>query len=497
MRVAFSRTRYSGKQIFEFLVAESGIIGMPGSTFTQPSGAPYNPENRKFALLVVVASAFLVFASLLGCGISRELTAIVDELNAKGEYSQARAYVEEHAKDYGKRNRLLYQLDRGMLAFSAGEFSEAIQAFEEAERIMDELYTISLSQEATTFVINDNTAPYRGEDFESVMVNLFLALSYANLSQIEEALVEARKVDSKLTAINLQYSESQKNGYQEDPFARLLMGILYEMGRSSDDLNDAYISYNLALQGYESEYQRFGLAIPQVLVENALSTAEFMGEEEEKRLRERFPFKQYLPLVERKEKAEVFGLHLNGRAPVKEPDLVVLPMADGFFVKLAFPRYKSVPKTIVGARLYAKPLEEDTAFQANFSMAEPIGRIAVENLEDRRVRIAAKTLARVTAKYLAIKAAQQEVSEKHGGLAGLLTIITGNFLAFASEEPDLRSWRTLPEEILISKLTLPPGTYEFWADCFTASGGVVRRVEFGERELAPGEKIFLQLRTTE
>ena len=470
---------------------------MPGSKSTQPSVKPYTPENRRFALFVVVASAFLFLASLSGCGISREITSTVDELNAKGEYAQARAYVEEHAKDYGKRNRLLYQLDRGMLAFSAGEFREAIQAFEEAELIMDELYTISLSQEATTFVINDNTAPYRGEDFESVMVNLFLALSYANLAEIDEALVEARKVDSKLTAINLQYSESQKNGYQEDPFARLLMGILYEMGQTANDLNDAYISYSLALQGYESAYQRFGLAIPQVLVENALSTAEFMGVEEEKKLRERFPAQQYLPLVERKEKAEVFGLHLNGRAPVKEPDLVVLPMPDGFLVKLAFPSYKPVPRTIVGARLYAKPLEDDTAFQADFSMAEPIGSIAVENLEDRRVRIAAKTLARVTAKYLAVKAAQREVNEQFGGLAGLLTGVTGNLLAFASEEPDLRSWRTLPAEILISKLTLPPGTYEFWAECITASGGVIRKVELGKRELAPGEKILVQFRTTQ
>lgn len=474
---------------------------MPGSKSTQPSVKPHNPENRSFALLLVVTSTFLFLASLLGCGISRELTATVDELNAKGEYSQARAYVEEHAEDYGKRNRLLYQLDRGMLAFSAGDFREAIQAFEEAEQIMAELYTISLSQEATTFLINDNTAPYRGEDFESVMVNLFLALSYANLSQIEEALVEARKVDSKLTAINLQYSESQKNGYQEDPFARLLMGILYEMGQTANDLNDAYISYSLALQGYEAEYQRFGLAIPDMLVENALATAEFMGEEEEKRLRERFPTQHYLPLAERKEKAEVFGLHLNGRAPVKEPDLVVLPMPDGFLVKLAFPGYKPVPRTIVGARFYAKPLEDDTAFQANFSMAEPIGRIAVENLEDRKGRIVVKTIARVTAKYLAVKAAQQAAREAggrdYGALAGFLTGITGNILAFASEEPDLRSWRTLPEEILISKLTLPPGTYEFWAECFTASGGVVRKVELGKRELAPGEKILLQFRTTE
>ena len=203
--------------------AESGIMTMPGSKSTQPSVKPHNPENRRFALLVVVASAFLFLLSLLGCGISREITTTVVELNAKGEFAQSRAYVEEHAKDYGKRNRLLYQLDRGMLAFSAGEFREAIQAFEEAELIMNELYTISLSQEATTFLINDNTAPYRGEDFESVMVNLFLALSYANLSHIEQSLVEALKVDSKLTAIKLQYSESQKNCYQEDHIKKFLI----------------------------------------------------------------------------------------------------------------------------------------------------------------------------------------------------------------------------------------------------------------------------------
>lgn len=471
-------------------------MGMPESKVTQTSVRPHTLENLLCALLLVV-SAFFFLASFSGCGISREITSTVDVLNEKGEYAQARTYVEEHAKDYGKRNRLLYQLDRGMLAFSAGEFREAIQAFEKAERIMDELYTISLSQEATTFVINDNTAPYRGEDFESVMVNLFLALSYANLSQIEEALVEARKVDSKLTAINLQYSESQKNGYQEDPFARLLMGILYEMGQTANDLNDAYVSYSLALQGYETEYQRFGLAIPQVLVENALSTAEFMGAEEEEKLREKFPAQTYLPLGERKDKAEVFALHLNGRAPVKEPDLVVLPMPDGFLVKLAFPSYRPVSRTIVGARLYAKPVEDDTAYQANFSLAEPIGRIAVENLEDRRGRIAAKTLARVTAKYLAVKAAQREASEQFGGLAGLLAGVTGNLLAFVSEEPDLRSWRTLPAEILISKLTLAPGTYAFWAECLAASGGVVRKVDLGERDLKPGEKILLQFRTTE
>jgi len=270
---------------------------------------------------------------------------------------------------------------------------------------------------------------------------------------------------------------------------------------SSANLNDAYISYSLAIKGYDSEYRRFGLSAPGILAENALSTAEFMGEEQQEQLRQRFPSQQFPSLVERKEKAEVFGLHFNGRAPVKKPATVVFPMPDGFLLKLAFPAYQKIGRTIVGARLYAKPLEDDIAFHATFTVAEPIGKIARENLEDRKGRIAAKTLARVTAKYLAVKAAQKAAKDAagrdHGALVGFLTGIAGNIFAFASEEADLRSWRTLPAEILISKLTLEPGSYEFWAECVDASGRVIRKVELGKRSLEEGEKVLLQFRTTE
>ena len=429
------------------------------------------------------------------------LTATVDGMSARGEFSQALSYVEEHQEDYQNRNSLLFHLDEGMLAFSVGDYEKAVQAFTVAEQLMDELYTISLSREATTFLINDNAAPYRGEDFESVMINLFLALSYANLSKIEDALVEARKIDSKLAAINLQYDEEHQNAYREDPFARMLTGIFYEMGKTSADLNDAYISYSLAINGYEREYQRFGLSVPTILVENGLSAAEFMGKREQNQLQQRLPLQQFPSLAERKEKAEVYGLHLNGSAPVKEPATIVFPMPDGFLVKLAFPTYMDVQKRIIGGRLYAKPLEGDRDFHATFTVAEPISKIAKENLEDRKARIIVKTIARVTAKYLAVKeaqrAAQKAGGQNYGALAGFLTKITGNILAFASEEPDLRSWRTLPAEILITKLTLEPGTYQFWAECYDASGETVQTVELGERVLRAGDKVILQFRTTE
>lgn len=457
----------------------------------------YRYWNRRLAFLVVLAVAGLLLTSLSGCAGPRKVYTTVDDLNAQGEFSQARSYVEEHAKDYGKRNRLLYLLDRGTFAFSTGDFREAIISFTEAEQLMSELYTISLSQEATTFVVNDNTAPYRGDDFESVMVNLFLALSYANLSEVDEALVEARKVDSKLTAINLQYAENEQNAYREDPFVRLLMGILYEMGQTSTDLNDAYISYIKALQGYDSEYQRFGVSFPEPLVENLLSAASFMGRAELRKVQQRFPSYRFASRADRKETAEVYVLHLNGRTPIKQEDVIVVPTPDGQVVKVALPRYEKIPGRIVGARLHALPELGKQQFVADFRVAEPIGGIAIESLQNRRLRIYAKTLARVTAKYLAVREAQRSAGDQFGGLAGLLTKVTGDLLIFVSEQADLRSWRTLPEEILISKVTVPPGSYQIWAECLDASGGFVEKVEFGRRELKAGDKILMQFRTTE
>lgn len=457
----------------------------------------YRYWNRRLAFLVVLAVAGLLLTSLSGCAGPRKVYTTVDDLNAQGEFFQARSYVEEHAKDYGKRNRLLYLLDRGTFAFSTGDFREAIISFTEAEQLMSELYTISLSQEATTFVVNDNAAPYRGDDFESVMVNLFLALSYANLSEVDEALVEARKVDSKLTAINLQYAENEQNAYREDPFVRLLMGILYEMGQTSTDLNDAYISYIKALQGYDSEYQRFGVSFPEPLVENLLSVASFMGRAELREVQQRFPSYRFASRADRKETAEVYVLHLNGRTPIKQEDVIVVPTPDGQVVKVALPRYEKIPGRIVGARLHALPELGKQQFVADFRVAEPIGGIAIENLQNRRLRIYAKTLARVTAKYLAVREAQRSAGDEFGGLAGLLTKVTGDLLIFVSEQADLRSWRTLPQEILISKVTVPPGSYQIWAECLDASGGFVEKVEFGRRELKAGDKILMQFRTTQ
>jgi hypothetical protein len=82
-----------------------------------------------------------------------------------------------------------------------------------------------------------------------------------------------------------------------------------------------------------------------------------------------------------------------------------------------------------------------------------------------------------------------------GEWPGLIIAGVGNLLMLASEQADLRSWRILPAKILISKLTIPAGSYSFWAECIDNSGKVIGQLELGTRELKAGDMVFLQLTT--
>jgi hypothetical protein len=78
--------------------------------------------------------------------------------------------------------------------------------------------------------------------------------------------------------------------------------------------------------------------------------------------------------------------------------------------------------------------------------------------------ISVKAVARAVVKYAladgAWLGARAAVGKDEAGqLIGMLVGGLAHVLAIASEEADKRSWRTLPDEIQIARLWLPPGEY--------------------------------------
>ena len=428
---------------------------------------------------------------MASCAQDQSIYLKINGLARSGKYDAAAKLVEKNRKEYGDRNLVLFNLDRGILYHYAGSFKKSNQAFEQAERRIDDLYTESVSRIAASFLINDNTIPYSGEDFESVIINIFRALNYVQLGDVEGALVEARKVNLKLVVINSRYEEGKKNVYTEDAFARMLMGVLYEMGGSRDELNDAYISNKLAYKAFKGDFQtNYGVGVPALLGSNLLTTASFMGSQEVQEAKGLFPSTDLIPLREKRKKGHLYFIHFAGQSPVKVEHHIRAPMPDGYVVKIAFPRYQKVPYRISGARIRVDGLGGTT-----LELVEPLGVIAMASLENRKTRIAVKAIARATTKYLVRKAAEKEAEARGGAGMGLLASIAGAVLAEVTEVADVRSWRTLPDRILIGRLSLPPGTHSLTVEYTSSGGGVVSTRIIKNVKLRAGQTKFFLLHT--
>jgi hypothetical protein len=350
------------------------------------------------------------------------------------------------------------------------------------------LFTTSISGEVGAFMVNDNTLPYRGEDFESVVINIYRALNYARLDDLEAALVEARKVDLKLTQINRQYAPEDRNAYREDAFARLLMGIFYEEEGTREDLNDAYISNRLALSIYQRSFAPdYGATAPEVLKRNLVTTATFMGPEELAQAREATGLEPG-SLDERRRAARLVLVHYAGRSPVKVENSLTT-VVDGNLLRVAFPGYRARSYLIHGSRARI-----DAETVVRLEEGQPTGAIAMRNLADRRGRVAAKAIARAVTKYVANRRLQKNAQDQGGG-AGLLAFVLGNVYAVATEQADLRAWQTLPDKILIGSTFVAPGVHRVVVEYLTSGGGVVSTRDLGEMELAPGTVRFIILHT--
>jgi hypothetical protein len=410
------------------------------------------------------------------------------------DYDSAYKLVKESKKAYAQRNAALYYLDEGIISHFAGRYGDSNQSFSKAESIMEELYTKSLSKEAASFLISDLTISYRGEDFERAMVNLFMALNYVGLGRWEDALVEARKVDSKLMVINSQHEEEKRNVYKEDGFIRFLMGAFYE---AEGEINDAFISYRKAEEIYRNDYlPNYGVHAPSFLIEDLLISANAMGfHDEVAEIQRQYPQVEPISFADKTELAEVFFIHYNGPGPEKVEEHFLVPMPDGFVVKIAYPKFDKRSYRISHGEITLSNLESDQPFQFPTVLMEDVASIAVTNLENRINRIKAKAIARATVKYLASKGAEKAAKEQGGELLSLIVKASANIASLATEQADLRQWRLLPAEIRVGRAMIPPGQYSGTIEFIDSYGAFISSREIRPFSVDDTEKKFFIFRT--
>ena len=203
-------------------------------------------------------------------------------------------------------------------------------------------------------------------------------------------------------------------------------------------------------------------------------------------LREKFRGTNYISLKEKRAKAQVYLIQYVGFSPVKHQVAIPIPLPDGNIVQLAFPTYdKRVYEDSQGI-LKAVTFNNQLSIQSETKLTEDIGSIAIQNLDNRKTRIIAKSVGRAVGKYIVEKTAERSLEHKYGEDASVAFKLISSIYNIASEQADLRSWQTLPDQIRVARLILKPGDYELFFDQLT----------LGQMTLHAGETKFLILRTS-
>jgi hypothetical protein len=395
---------------------------------------------------------------LAGCSNIEALQREVDANIARGNYRQAVEQIRRNEELYGEKDAVLYNLDLGLMYHYLSEPDSSNTYFLRAEKKIDDLYTRSISQEILSFVINDKILPYEGEDFEKVMVNVFLALNYAEKGLPDEALVEARKVDLKLREYARQYDG--KNTYQEDAFIRYITGALYE---SAGEINDAFIAYRNSYLTYKTYDKNYGVSAPSFLLDDIVRTATLMGFDEEKEEYEKRGGKKF-DRRQAKDIGSILVVTYVGQAPKKEEikPTVSIPDTAGILhtFQIALPKF--VPRYLGGREYFVEVVSSRDSLDSLVvkpELAQDITAIAGKALDERLSLIYLKAGGRALLKFLAAEKAKSDLKKNESKLANIFGSIAIDLLIGATEQADTRTWRTLPAQIHLARMNVKQGHY--------------------------------------
>lgn len=464
--------------------------------------------------------SLLVCVLLSGCSGSMSHYAGVDRSLSAGNPGQAVEIIQSAKKAYGKKNRLLYLLDHGMVLHLAGQFQESNEILEEAYTLVEDLYTKRLRDEASALLVNEAQKPYEGTPQEHVLIPVIKAVNYAMLQQWPEALVEGRRIDHRLNVLH-DRQEGTEN-YQEDPFARYLVGFLYDM---TGDLNNAYVGYRKAEQVYEDSLAWSRVALPDLLKADLIRTAERLGlKDEAGEYREKYPeVIDSIPSTDSDPdsgKAQLLVLSYLGKGPKKEDLLIDVPVSldalhlvaltkpgfagsrrsrrggevllygiHGRIARIALPRFSLQQNSLAYDRIQVKAGPTDMSARSQHMY--DISAVAEKNLADDYDGLVLRAVARTAMKMSAAEGlglgARALSGRNNRDWIGPLVGGIARIFALATEEADIRSWRTLPGAIQMTRLWVEPGEYSVSIQSMDTQGRKAGEVHHTRLQLKPGE----------
>jgi hypothetical protein len=370
---------------------------------------------------------------------------------------------------YPEKNAVSLFLDMGLLEHYAGRYKDSSQSLQEAERLIQEAFTKSITADIASYVVNDNTKEYPGEDFEDIYINVFNALNYYNRGDIDGALVEIRKLtlsSGKLDMLSRKYENARRSAgdgamntlnkygasmnnalpqgspvnYSNSALARYLSVLFY---LSNGNIDSARIEFEQFQAAFASNPKVYYHSIPK-------SAADIRT------------------VPDGKARLNVIGF--TGLSPVKEEGQFTAFFPFTYFILcqpvFKLPRFVKRPSAINRIEII---VEGEGGGKFNLELLEDMGAVIEETYNARFANIFFKTYIRLLTKYAAADVAANIARERSGDLAGLAAAIAGKVSADATEGADIRMSRYMPDKAYVGGINLEPGTYNITINYYSGS----------------------------
>lgn len=357
-------------------------------------------------------------------------------------------------------DQLIYLFDRGTVRNMAGRYEESIRDFLLADKLAEIKDYTALATEVASIITNDRIIHYKGEEFENVLISVYLALDFASLGRDDDAIVSCRRVNRKLELLR----DEGKRDYRLNAFAQYLAGLLFERQRN---WNFAYVDYKKTKElvpdfsPLKADLVRGALKLDSSSDLHRWKRTLGVTEEEVKNVSKSL-----------RQMGSVALLYQNGFAPEK----IVSPSWS------ELPEYRRRFNRHRAANLYL-----DGKWVARTEILYDVEAAAFENLRQKYATYLTKRIAGVVAREVI----GNKVDEKHPGLGSMIKIA----MAVASQ-PDLRSWLTLPKDFQVARVQVKPGKYKATVRLETVDGTQEAEKDLGEIEVKrPGDVAIVQHRS--
>lgn len=448
------------------------------------------------------------------------------------EQSVRSGKISDGIKNYKKinqstRNAIQWKMDLALLQHFDGQYEDSIVLLNDVHELMEESVTKSITQGIGVAVLNDNVASYVATAYEYLFVNAFNALNYYRAGDLEEALVEVRRISNKQREYMSKYGDAIKSDAQVaiDKMKSDSTEDAKTLGVNMDAINSKsppaptddviyrdssfarYVSMVFRMMSGDEDNARVDASVlasmnPEISIGNELFFDKASG-------KGRIEFLAFGGLIgKRQEKVLYFPRDFLSLPfiflRIKDIDI------PAFRIKFAYPIYNS--NNNINAVASVRVIFSDGS-TCNLSLLENFNQALEKDVASKSlsaftrsvIRSISKKAVAVTAGAVSLYAAKQELAKQKKANRGrsnlssdliyALTyggVVTAIEAVDLSESADVRQCVFLPQASYAGGVTVPAGKYSGKIQFLNVNGNVLYEEHFKDISVENGKTVLME-----